>query len=105
MCNELMAIRAVYYVGQRRPRRPHMKASDLFGKAAVMDVALRLGEVLEMTRIPRSSWWRGVKEGRFPAPIKFGPKTTRWRRSDIQALIQTGVFTPARRNRREKKTD
>jgi prophage regulatory protein len=41
--------------------------------------------------IARSSWWQGVKTGRFPQPIKLGPKTTVWRASDIQALIQGGT--------------
>ncbi len=36
-----------------------------------------------------STWWKGVKEGRFPTPIRFG-RSTRWRRADIEAL-----FAPA----------
>jgi predicted DNA-binding transcriptional regulator AlpA len=27
--------------------------------------------------------WRWVQEGKFPAPVKIAPKTTRWRGSDI----------------------
>jgi prophage regulatory protein len=38
--------------------------------------------------ICRSSWWQGVKDGRFPRPIKLGPKTTCWRVEDIRALIE-----------------
>jgi len=38
--------------------------------------------------ISRSSWWAGVKSGRFPKPIKLGPRTTAWRVEDIRALIQ-----------------
>ncbi len=37
--------------------------------------------------IGRSSWWAGVKSGRFPKPIKLGPRTTAWRVEDINALI------------------
>jgi len=37
--------------------------------------------------ISRSSWWMGVKLGRFPQPIKLGPRTTCWRAEDIYALI------------------
>lgn len=37
--------------------------------------------------IGKSSWWNGVKTGRFPQPIKLGSKTTCWRESDILALI------------------
>jgi prophage regulatory protein len=37
--------------------------------------------------ISASSWWAGVKEGRFPQPIKLGPRTTVWRETDIQAML------------------
>jgi prophage regulatory protein len=37
--------------------------------------------------ISRSSWWMGVKLGRFPQPIKLGPRTTCWRAEDVYALI------------------
>ncbi len=31
--------------------------------------------------------WRGVKAGRFPKPIKIGPQSVRWRRSELKAAI------------------
>jgi predicted DNA-binding transcriptional regulator AlpA len=37
--------------------------------------------------ISRSSWWSGIKEGRYPKPVKLGPRTTAWRVEDIRALI------------------
>lgn len=38
--------------------------------------------------ISKSAWLAGVKEGRFPKPLKLGPKTTVWRVEDIRDLIQ-----------------
>lgn len=38
--------------------------------------------------ISRSSWWAGVKDGRYPQPVKLGPRTTAWRISDIRKLIE-----------------
>ncbi len=38
--------------------------------------------------ISKSSWWAGVKEGRFPQPIKLGKRTTVWRMSDIRLLVE-----------------
>lgn len=40
-------------------------------------------------RIPvsRAAWWNGVKEGKYPQPIKLGSRTTVWRESDILELI------------------
>jgi prophage regulatory protein len=41
--------------------------------------------------VSRSTWWKGVKEGRFPQPVKLGPRTTCWRESDIAELLKHGV--------------
>lgn len=38
--------------------------------------------------VSHSTWWNGVKEGRFPQPIKLGPRTTAWRAADIRALVE-----------------
>jgi prophage regulatory protein len=35
-----------------------------------------------------STWWAGVKTGRFPQSIKLGPRITVWRVEDIRALIE-----------------
>lgn len=41
--------------------------------------------------VSKSTWWLGVKTGRFPRPIKLGPRITAWRAEDILALIDRGV--------------
>ena len=38
--------------------------------------------------VSRSTWWEGVKSGRYPQPVKLGPRITAWRVSDIRALIE-----------------
>jgi prophage regulatory protein len=43
--------------------------------------------------VSRSTWWAGVKSGRFPAPVKLGPRITAWRDADIQRLIDSGIGT------------
>lgn len=41
--------------------------------------------------VGKSTWWAGVQSGRFPKPMKLGPRITVWRVEDIRALIeQTG---------------
>jgi len=35
-----------------------------------------------------STWWAGVKDGRYPKPVKLGPRVTAWRCEDIRALIE-----------------
>ena len=49
---------------------------------------LRLPAILKIYPIGRSTWWQGVKDGRFPKPIKLGQRTTAWRVEDIKALIE-----------------
>lgn len=41
--------------------------------------------------VSKSTWWAGVKDGRFPKPMKLGDRVTVWRAEDIQALIANGV--------------
>lgn len=48
---------------------------------------LRLPQVLEIFPISKSSWWQGCKEGKYPKPIKLGPRTTVWRSTDIEKLV------------------
>jgi predicted DNA-binding transcriptional regulator AlpA len=50
---------------------------------------LRLPQVLALLPISKSSWWEGCKEGRFPKPVKLGPRTTAWKAEDIAALVKT----------------
>jgi len=38
--------------------------------------------------VSKSTWWQGVKEGRFPKPQKLGPRTTVWKVEDIRALFE-----------------
>ncbi len=55
---------------------------------------LRLNQIVGSKTTPaiipisKSSWWAGVKEGRFPQPVKLGKRTTVWRMSDIRLLIE-----------------
>jgi predicted DNA-binding transcriptional regulator AlpA len=48
---------------------------------------LRLPEVLRLYPISKSTWWAGVKIGRYPQPCKLGERVTAWRAEDIRALI------------------
>jgi predicted DNA-binding transcriptional regulator AlpA len=51
---------------------------------------VRLSQFLGRGRalpIGRSTWWAGVKSGRFPQPVKLLPGVTVWRVDDIRAVI------------------
>lgn len=52
---------------------------------------LRLSQILGPAGpipVSKSTFWAGVKTGRFPKPVKLGPNTTAWRASDIADLIE-----------------
>lgn len=55
------------------------------------DQLIPLNDVLQLLRISKSSWWAGVKSGRFPAPIRLSAKTVRWSRSQILQIVQQGM--------------
>ncbi len=47
-----------------------------------------LPAVLERVTISRSGWYIGIREGRYPAPVRLSPRRVAWRESDINRLIQ-----------------
>lgn len=38
--------------------------------------------------VSKSTWWAGVRSGRFPKPLKLGPRTTVWKVEDVRALFE-----------------
>lgn len=38
--------------------------------------------------VSKSTWWNGIKVGRFPKPIKLSSRITVWRVEDIRLLIE-----------------
>jgi len=49
---------------------------------------MRLPAVLAVIPVSKSTWWAGVKRGRFPKAIKLSERITAWRVEDIQELIK-----------------
>lgn len=37
--------------------------------------------------VSKSTWWANVKIGRYPQPVKLGPRVTAWKVEDIRNLI------------------
>jgi len=50
---------------------------------------LRLHQVLAVFPVSRSTWWAGVKSGRYPQPVKLGARCTAWDAASIRALIES----------------
>ncbi|MES2215221.1 MAG: AlpA family phage regulatory protein [Pseudomonadota bacterium] len=49
---------------------------------------MRLSEILQLIPIGKTTWWTGVKSGRFPKSVKFG-RNTFWRVEDINSFIES----------------
>ena len=49
---------------------------------------VRLHHVLKVIPVCKSTWWAGVKSGRFPQPVKLG-RCTFWEVGAIRELIRT----------------
>ncbi len=55
---------------------------------------LRLRDILSPRGpipVSKSTWWQGVKDGRFPKPVKLGARITVWRAEDIRRLLDKGA--------------
>jgi len=43
-----------------------------------------------------STWWKGVRTGRYPQPTRaLGPRITAWRAEDIRALLESAASAKA----------
>jgi prophage regulatory protein len=49
---------------------------------------LRLSEVLRLYPVSKSTWFAGIKSGKFPASQKLSSRCVAWREADILALIE-----------------
>lgn len=49
---------------------------------------IRLAKVLAIIPVSKSAWYDGVNEGRYPSPVRLGPRTAAYRVEDIVALIE-----------------
>lgn len=55
---------------------------------------LAADEVLALVRIARSTWYAGIKSGRYPEPTYIGPASPRWRMGTIRELA-AGTYVRA----------
>ncbi|MCY4652261.1 MAG: AlpA family transcriptional regulator [Dehalococcoidia bacterium] len=50
---------------------------------------LRLPAVLERIGLSRSTLWRLISDGQFPAPIRLGPRATGWIEEEVDDWISS----------------
>ena len=64
------------------PERGYVRLSQILGNRKAKP------PIPAIIPVSKSTWWDGVKSGRFPQPLKLGTRITVWRVEDILALIQ-----------------
>jgi len=70
------------------PQGLYLSAPEQEQPVFVPDSAfIRLEQVIQLYPIGKSTFWAGVKSGRFPQPVKLGPNTTAWKVGDIRQLL------------------
>jgi predicted DNA-binding transcriptional regulator AlpA len=66
------------------PETGYLRLSQIVGRQA----SESMPAIPAIFPVCRSTWWAGVKSGRFPKPVKLGPRITAWRVEDIRAFIE-----------------
>lgn len=49
---------------------------------------LREKEILKRYPVSRAHWWKGIKSGEHPQPVKLSRSITGWRADEIEAFLQ-----------------
>ncbi len=65
------------------PETGYLRLSQIIGSAKTVPATPAL------IPVSKSTWWAGVKSGRYPQPVRtLGVRITAWRVEDIRNLIQ-----------------
>jgi predicted DNA-binding transcriptional regulator AlpA len=70
------------------PEEGYLRLPQIIGRPGKPKANPPIPPVPGLIPICASSWWTGVRTGKFPKPLKLGPRTTVWRIEDIRALIK-----------------
>ncbi|MFC5741193.1 helix-turn-helix transcriptional regulator [Dyella tabacisoli] len=66
------------------PETGYLRLPQIVGKPAT-ETAQAIPALIPVSK---STWWAGVRSGRYPKPTKLGERITAWRVEDIRALIE-----------------
>lgn len=69
----------------------HKKKEDLIKEDQPMNPTppvrlLTLQQVLKRTTVSRSTWCRGMNDGRYPKPVKISIRRRVWREDQVESL-------------------
>ena len=67
---------------------PNLPESGFVRLSQILGRAKASPPLLPIIPVSKSTWWAGVKSGRYPQPVRtLGARITAWRVEDIRALI------------------
>lgn len=69
-------------MSQPFPQTGYVRLSQIIGNSKAIP------PIPAVIPVCASTWWDGVRKGRFPKPVKLGPRITVWRAEDIRALFE-----------------
>jgi len=71
------------------PETGYLRLSQIIGKRATKTEP----GIPAIIPVSRSTWWAGVKAGRYPQPTRtLGARITAWRVEDIRASLRGPTF-------------
>ena len=50
---------------------------------------VRLPVILKIFPVGKSTWWQGVKDGKYPKAYKISGRAVAWKVEDIKSLIKS----------------
>jgi predicted DNA-binding transcriptional regulator AlpA len=54
----------------------------------ILEAHIRLKPLLKLVPISKSTWYRGIKAGIYPALIRIAPRVSAWRLSELEACLK-----------------
>ena len=66
------------------PETGYLRLSQIVGKKPTTDDP----GLPALVPVSASTLWQWVRDGKFPAPVKLGPRTTAWSVESVRAYLQ-----------------
>lgn len=68
-------------------------------ESEITETYLRLKQVLQIIPVSRSTWYRGIKAGVYPSPVRLSTNIAAWKYSDVSMLVRSFRVPPAAENK------
>jgi predicted DNA-binding transcriptional regulator AlpA len=66
------------------PETGYLRLPQIIGKPSTKSAPA----IPALIPVSKSTWWSGVRTGRYPKPVKLGERITAWKVEDIRTLIE-----------------